>query len=148
MAVNEKGVVAQIRSFEQQLLERTPRFVHSKSNTTYAQVVGTMRGAIMRCLDVAGNEDVYKLTKRDTFGELLMLGYKQKTFAQALRGLAQALRALAQRYSFWKLNCRLDRLCISGSIFYIVSIQRRVANIAFLLDFVTPLNFSAKASSV
>ena len=86
------------RSFHQQVLDRTPRFIHSKSNSTQALVIGTMRGAIMRCVDTASDEEVCRKTIRDTFGEFLMLDYEQKTFVQALRGLTQRYYVLEAAY--------------------------------------------------
>ena len=52
----------------------------------------------MRCLDTASDEEVCRKTIRDTFGEFLMLGHKQKAFVQALRGLAQRYYVLESAY--------------------------------------------------
>ena len=48
----------------------------------------------MRCLDTASNEETCRQTVKDTFCDFFLLGYRQKTFLQALRGLKQRYHIL------------------------------------------------------
>ena len=86
------------RDFKEQRLSKKPRFIHSSSNISKAQISGLMKGAVMRCVDTACDIDALYTTIVHTYGEFMMLGYQKRNFLQAVRGLSQRYHILREIY--------------------------------------------------
>ena len=86
------------RDFKEQRLSKKPRFIHSSSNISKAQISGLMKGAVMRCVDTACDVEALYTTIVHTYGEFMMLGYQKRNFLQAVRSLSQRYHILREIY--------------------------------------------------
>ena len=71
-----------------------PKYVHAVSNIPQAQVLGLFKGAIIRCIDCASNEEMCFKSLINTAAEFRFVKFGNKQFCAALRAVSKQYELL------------------------------------------------------
>ena len=93
------------RDFKEQRLSKKPRFIHSSSNISKAQISGLMKGAVMRCVDTACDIDALYTTIVHTYGA----GLPEKKFSPSGAQFVAALPYFTR--NLFKINESIGKIC-------------------------------------